>query len=88
MYSARPWISSRDIDAGSRWSSEIQAKLSQARYGIVCLTAENLDSKWIHFESGALSQQVGNRARVCPYLFPPVAIGNIEGPLSQFNAVR
>lgn len=41
----------------------------------------------MHFESGALSRQVTDNARVCPYLFHGVSVANIEGPLSQFNAV-
>ncbi len=50
-----PWISV-DIDKGRRWSSEISNQLEESRFGIICLTKDNLESTWIHFEAGALSK--------------------------------
>ena len=41
-----PWISS-DIDKGARWSPEIAGRLEESKVGIVCLTKENLDNRWI-----------------------------------------
>ncbi len=50
-----PWISV-DIDKGRRWSSEISNQLEESRFGVICLTRDNLESTWIHFEAGALSK--------------------------------
>lgn len=55
IQAVEPWISS-DIEKGARWNSEVAARLEQSRVGIICLTKENLDAKWILFESGALSK--------------------------------
>ncbi len=52
-----PWMSADDIEKGTRWRSGIATELEQSSVGIICLTRENLDSTWIHFEAGALSKQ-------------------------------
>ena len=79
----RPWISTR-IEKGVRWPHEVGRHLAEADFGIVCVTPENRASPWLLFESGALSNAVGD-ARVCPLLFglPPE---EMSGPLSQFQA--
>ena len=60
IQSVKPWVSSKDIDKGSRSFAEIQAQLKDAQFGIACLTPENLTEMWIHFESGAVAKAVGN----------------------------
>ena len=79
----RPWISTR-IGKGARWSLEVGRELAGARIGIICLTPENLRSSWLLFESGALSNAVGD-ARVCPFLFG-LSPADLDGPLAQFQA--
>ena len=64
----KPWMSSKDIDLGQRWSSEIASQLNEARLGVLCVTPENLGSVWLAFEAGALSKSVAE-GRVIPYLF-------------------
>jgi hypothetical protein len=76
-----PWISS-DIDKGARWSPEISTRLEGSRVGIVCLTRENLDSRWILFESGALSKT--KDAYVCTLLLD-ILPTDVEQPLGQFQ---
>ncbi len=41
-----PWVSEKDIAAGSFWHDELWAQLESAKAGIVCLTKETLDSRW------------------------------------------
>ena len=60
-----PWMSEQDIGKGARWSAEVAHNLQEARVGILCITPENLQSTWIHFEAGALSKVVGE-SLVCP----------------------
>jgi hypothetical protein len=79
------WISEHDIQAGSRWGSELTSELEKSHFGIVCLTPENLASLWIAFEAGALSKAI-NKSRVVPYLFQLKA-ADLAPPLSQFLAV-
>ena len=82
----RPWISSEDIEAGSRWNIELARILNNSQFGIVCLTKENLSSEWILFEAGALSKSL-EISRIVPYLID-VKPSDLKGPLSQFQAVR
>jgi len=80
---ATPWISTRDIDRGALWFSEISDILGDTRIGIICLTAENLNRPWILFEAGALAKGLTS-SRVCTLLIDiePKDVGN---PLAQFN---
>lgn len=83
LQAIRPWMSSKDIDRGSLWFSEISDQLADTKIGIVCLTKENLNRPWILFESGALAKGLTS-SRVCTFLIDlePADVGN---PLAQFN---
>jgi len=80
-----PFLSSEDIHKGDIWFGEVSARLDSSAIGILCLTPENLNAPWIHFEAGALSKQVGQK-RVIPFLLGVVP-GALKPPLSNFQAV-
>jgi hypothetical protein len=48
-------MSQDDIETGSGWLARIKNELEATSYGIICLTPQNLDAPWLHFEAGALS---------------------------------
>jgi hypothetical protein len=79
-----PWVSASDIKKGARWSADLAKQLEETRFGIICLTQENLQSPWIYFEAGALSKTL-DRAFVCPCLYN-LEPANLAGPLVQFQA--
>ncbi|WP_159016605.1 toll-Interleukin receptor [Cognatiluteimonas profundi] len=83
IQSVEPWVSSKDIDRGSLWFTEISQRLGETSVGIICLTQENKEKPWILFEAGALAKGL-NSARVCTLLIDlePKDIGD---PLAQFN---
>ncbi len=81
----RPWISTGDIQAGTRWASELAKALNEIEFGILCVTKQNVNSPWLVFEAGALSKSVES-GRVVPYLFG-LAPYELSGPLSSFQAV-
>ena len=82
-----PWMSKRDIDAGTRWPLEIANKLESISFGISILTPENATSPWLNFEAGALSKEA-SKSHVCTYLYA-MEPGEIpRGPLTQFQAKR
>ena len=83
IQAARPWISSKDIDRGSLWFSEINDQLKDTSVGIICLTQENKNRPWILFEAGALAKGLST-ARVCTLLID-LEPKDIEDPLAQFN---
>ena len=82
---AKTWTSDNDIEAGAQWISNLTRGLDDTRFGILCITPENLNSRWIMFEAGSMSKGVGD-ARVVPYLFQ-VQVSDIEFPLAQFQGV-
>lgn len=83
LQASQPWISTRDIDKGAIWFSEISDQLKDTAAGIVCLTRENKDKPWILFETGALAKGLSTN-RVCTFLVDLKA-SDVEDPLAQFN---
>jgi hypothetical protein len=81
-----PFLSSEDIEKGSRWSADVASNLAKSRVGVVCLTPENCEAPWIMFEAGALSKNLQS-TYVCPFIFD-LATSDIKGPLSQFQATK
>jgi len=73
-------LSANDIEKGARWGTEISQELEQSKFGVICVTPENLDARWLNFEAGALSKIV-SRNRVCPYLVD-MSPTDLVGPLS------
>jgi hypothetical protein len=61
-------------------------QLRDTQVGILCLTPHNLQSRWIHFEAGAISKAVES-SLVCNYLLD-VDVSALEPPLSQFQATK
>ena len=60
------FVSDMDIASGEDWWNKIKKELRAAKLGILCITKENIESPWIHYEAGAL---VGNNVRTIPLLF-------------------
>jgi predicted nucleotide-binding protein len=81
--SLEPWLSSEDITKGARWSHDIAKALKESEIGIICVTRDNLDSRWLNFEAGALSKEFN----VCVYLFG-VEPSSLGGPLSMFQHTK
>ena len=76
---------SEDITKGKRWHTEIANALGSTKFGILCLTPENLASEWIHFEAGALSKTIDDSTHVCPLLLD-VKKSDLKEPLASFHA--
>jgi hypothetical protein len=83
------WMSDRDLEAGTRWGPEVQARLDQAEFGIVVITNENMTRPWLNFEAGAISKSVGADTRVVPFLVDATGASELPQthPLSQFQAL-
>ncbi|MBU3015659.1 toll/interleukin-1 receptor domain-containing protein [Poseidonibacter lekithochrous] len=83
LQATEPWISSKDLDKGAIWFSDIHKSLEETRIGILCLTKDNKEKPWLLFEAGALAKGIATN-RVCPILFN-LEPKDIKGPLAQFN---
>lgn len=79
-----PWISSTGVDRGAQWFPKILEELAETKLGIVCLTRENQNAPWIHFEAGALAKGKMD-SRVCTLLIDLKATDVNDGPLVPFN---
>lgn len=83
IQASQPWISTRDIDRGAIWFSEINDKLKDVSVGVVFLTQENKNKPWILFETGALAKGLTTN-RVCTFLID-LNPEDLQDPLAQFN---
>ena len=86
LQTLQPWLSSRDLDRGALWASNMTNELSETGVGIFCLTRENLGSNWIHFEAGAISKSLDN-SFVCTLLLG-LEPSDLTLPLSLFQSTR
>jgi hypothetical protein len=83
LQSAHPFMSDTDIAKGDPWSAKLAVELEATHFGVVCLTPDNKDAPWLHFEAGALSK-MSTIGRVAPLLFD-LTPSDIQGPLARFQ---
>lgn len=83
LQSVEPYVSSEDIDKGTRWSIDVATELESSAYGILCVTKSNQSAPWLNFEAGALSKSLKG-SRVSPFLID-LKKSEIQGPLQQFQ---
>jgi hypothetical protein len=82
LKAVRPFFSP-NITRGVPWGPRLMAALQTTRYGIVCLTPDNLDSLWMNFEVGALFRAKGSLVWTFLHNVEPE---NVPGPLKQFQS--
>lgn len=86
IQAAKPWMSDRNIEKGTKGFTEIGKALEGKKVGIVCLTPENLEAVWILYEAGALSKTFSDdKTRLCTYLLGDLQSQDVKPPLSMFQ---
>ena len=85
IQSVEPYVSSEDIDKGSRWSVDIAKELEDSSFGILCVTPHNIDATWLNFEAGALSKAFST-SNVSPFLFGLKPSDLKKSPLLHFQS--
>ena len=85
--SLKLWISSEDLQEGTRWSTELFEHLEKCHLGVFIVTPENCTAPWMMFEAGALSKSL-DRGRVVPYLVGFTVASQLQGPLKHFQSAR
>lgn len=83
LHAVEPFFSAEDIDKGTRWSQGIARELESTSVGLFCVTRENLDSRWLNFEAGAISKLLSS-GRVMPFLFR-LKKSEVQWPLADFQ---
>lgn len=86
LQAVEPFLSVEDTVKGTYWGNQVKQELESARFGIVCLTPDNMTAPWLNFEAGALSNSF-EKGNVTPFLFGVVE-GDLTGPLVQFQATQ
>lgn len=81
IQAVRPFYSP-EIEKGAKWSDEVDAALEGTSFGIICLTPDNLNSTWIHYEAGALSKT--KDALIWTFLYG-LTPGDVPPPLGKFQ---
>ncbi|MGG0091261.1 toll/interleukin-1 receptor domain-containing protein [Bacillus altitudinis] len=79
-----PFLSSEDIEKGSRWGHEIAKNLEESTHGVFFVTKDNIGAPWINFEAGALSKSLEN-SHVWTLLIDMKNSDLDKGPLRQFQ---
>lgn len=79
------FYSPEDIEKGENWDSKISKELSECKYGIICLTSENVTASWINFEAGAIAKSLDSRVAT---LMINISPSDIKGPLSRYQATK
>lgn len=79
------FFSPEDIEKGENWDSKISKELSECKYGIICLTQENVTAPWINFEAGAIAKTLDSRVAGLMINLNP---SEIKGPLSRYQATK
>lgn len=80
------FVSSQNIEKGSRGLNTIAQELEAGDYGVIVTTADTQHAPWIGFEAGALSKSVSG-SHVAPLLID-LAESDVTGPLAQFQMTR
>ncbi len=65
--------------------TEISVQLESSTVGIFCLTPENVDSRWLNYEAGAIATNPKDKTYVCTYLFGFASLTDLGLPLSRFQ---
>jgi hypothetical protein len=78
----QPWLSDADV-LGGPWNPQLVGAIKQSPVGIACLTQENLNSEWLHFECGAIACHAKHNL-IIPYGLD-VASSDLRPPLSFFQ---
>jgi hypothetical protein len=54
LHYVEPWLSEADIEAGERWAQSVAKELGSSKFGVVCVTSENVedDPKRVDFGDG------------------------------------
>lgn len=85
IQSVEVFYSKDDIEKGEHWNARLTTELSSSNFGVVCITAENVNAPWIHFEAGALSKLLDSKVAT---ILINTNVSDIKGPLSTFQATK
>ena len=78
------YLSVDNLHLGERWSLNLSKELQETEFGIFCMTADNINSAWINYEAGVLSQDIDG-SHLIPLLINVSNEALQVSPLAQFQ---
>jgi hypothetical protein len=78
---------SPEIYAGAIWGNVMAEAIRKSRFGILCITRENMLQPWLQFEAGALWRGAAETNAVCPLLLD-VSKEELPDTFKVFQAKR
>jgi len=88
LHAADPFMSDSDIRAGTKWFEVLETERRRSDFVVICATAQNIRSEWLHFEAGAIAmaqRPTGEAASVAPYVID-MKPTDLVLPLSLYEA--
>lgn len=83
------WMSEQLSPGTVAWFNDLNERLRQADFAVICVTPDNWDNPWLAYEPGVVIGKTQREARVCPYLVDPYALRrNLPEPLKLFWAEK
>lgn len=79
------FLSEADIPAGKDWRAELFKNLKDASAGILCLTRDNVNERWLYYEAGAMGALLNPKKPVIPLLFD-IPASSVPEPLGALQA--
>lgn len=80
------FYSPENIRSGDKWLYELNEALKNSKFGILCITKDNLNSAWINFEAGAIGKSLVE-SKVCPVLINVDRNSMQNHPLNIYQSV-
>jgi integrase len=78
---------SDETQKGKLWFGEISKEIKESRYGVICITAQNRDARWLLWEAGALYGGFDRDQFVVPLLID-IQKADVPPPISHFQMVE
>jgi hypothetical protein len=85
----KTWMSEELSPGTVAWFNDLNERLRQADFAVICVNPDNWDNPWLSYEPGVVIGKTHKEARVCPYLVDPYALRrNLPEPLKLFWAAK
>lgn len=81
---ADPFFSPQDIGSGEFWDAKLRAEINASKFGIICVTQENVEAPWLNYEAGALAE--GLEGHTAPWLLGMTPEALKSTPMSRLQA--
>ncbi|HEX8176154.1 MAG TPA: hypothetical protein VF543_13625 [Pyrinomonadaceae bacterium] len=83
------WMSEEFSPGTVEWFNELNKKLRQVDFAVICVTPENWENTWISYEPGVVIGNINQESRVCPYLIDRQSMRrDLPVPLKYFWAEK